>query len=103
MAETKEIKVTEVNAAEGQMENAAETTTEVVQQNGLLDNPFVQGLVKVVKVALVVGAAALGLTIAEKIGEAIGEKKVAGLEDKSMDEIMDIVNEDDDQQKIEEV
>lgn len=101
MAETKEIKVTEVNAAEGQMENAAETTT-VVQQNGLLDNPFVQGLVKVVKVALVVGAAALGLTIAEKIGEAIGEKKVIGLEDKSMDEVMNIV-EDDDQQKTEEV
>lgn len=60
---------------------------------GFWQNPFVAGVVKVVKIFAVVAAAATGLVVAEKIGEQIGEKKSKSKDE--LDEVMDIVNSDD--------
>lgn len=90
MAENTNIKVTEVT--ENQQETATENT-EVVVKNGILDNPFVKGTIKVIKIFAVVAAAATGLVVAEKIGESIGEKK-SGKKDE-LDEVMNVVNSDD--------
>lgn len=92
MAENTNIKVTEVT--ETQQETAAENT-EITVKGGILDNPFVKGTIKVIKIFAVVAAAATGLVVAEKIGESIGEKK-SGKKDE-LDEVMDIVNSDSDE------
>lgn len=60
---------------------------------GFWQNPFVAGVVKVIKIFAVVAAAATGLVVAEKIGEQIGEKKSKSKDE--LDEVMDIVNSDD--------
>lgn len=90
MAETTKNEV--VVNKEQEVKNEApqqQETTEV----GFWQNPFVAGVVKVVKIFAVVAAAATGLVVAEKIGESIGEKKSKSKDE--LDEVMDIVNSDD--------
>lgn len=89
MAENTNIKVTEVT----EKQETATENTEVAVKNSILDNPFVKGTIKIIKIFAVVAAAATGLVVAEKIGESIGEKK-SGKKDE-LDEVMNIVNSDD--------
>lgn len=92
---------TKKEVKEQEQSTQMDNTTIEVEKVDFFDLPIVQGVIKVLKIGLVILGVGVGLAVAEQVGEAIGGKKAT---DEFGNDLLNdlnaaVENKDDDQQQ----
>lgn len=92
---------TKKEVKEQEQSTQMDNTTVEVEKVDFFDLPIVQGVIKVLKIGLVILGVGVGLAVAEQVGEAIGGKKAT---DEFGNDLLNdlnaaVENKDDDQQQ----
>lgn len=92
---------TKKEVKEQEQSTQMDNSTVEVEKVDFFDLPIVQGVIKVLKIGLVILGVGVGLAVAEQVGEAIGGKKAT---DEFGNDLLNdfnaaVENKDDDQQQ----